>query len=317
MKVIWKIISFVLVIILVVVSFISMVLLAAINSTEEYLSRENITQTIKQLDFKAIVGEKVNNELNKVLEETGLPREYVDKVLESEKVKEYLGNYVSSGVEYILYDKEIKLPNTDEISNIIIDSFDYVVNEAKNNNINVDKYLSIEDQDKIKKEIKSKSSQIAEKIPDAETLLENVIMQNEETAKAKEKLDEVREVIDKIQIVFKYKFILYIVIVVSLALVVLLRIKHLRFIKFLMIPFALTGGSLFALYKGLPILFNKYYPEELNMIKSYIESSLQGVYATIKLYSVICLVILILLIIAQIIVSIYYHKKEDKEFSEL
>ena len=84
-----------------------------------------------------------------------------------------------------------------------------------------------------------------------------------------------------------------------------------------MIPFALTGASLFVAYKALPTLFNKYYPAELDIIKSYIESSLQGVYSTIKSYSIICLIILIILIVAQIIVSIYYHKKEDKEFSEL
>ena len=317
MKVIWKIISFILIIILAIVSFIAMVTLSTINSTEKFLSRENITETIKQLDFKEIVGEKINNEFNKILEETGIPREYVDKILENEEVKEYLGNYVSSAVEYILYDKEVKLPSTDEITNIIIDSFEYAVSEAEKNNINVSKYLSKEDQEKIKKEIRDKAPKIAEKIPDAETLLENIIMQNEDLAQAKEKLDQVREIIDKVQMIFKYKFVLYIVIGICLALIILLRIKHFGFIKYLMIPFTLTGGILFIIYKALPVLFNKYYPTELNMIKTYIESSLQCVYSNIKLYSIICLIILIILIVAQIIVVIYYHKKEDQEFSEL
>ncbi len=317
MKVIWKIISFILILILMVISFISMITVSLINSTEKYLSRENITATIKQMSFKDIVGDKVNKELNNILTELGIPNEYVDKVLESGEIKEFLGNYTASGIEYILYDKKIETPSVDEITNTLLDSFDYIVKEAENNNINVQEYLSKEDQEEIKKEIKNNASKIAEKLPDAEKLLENVIMQNEEMANAKEKLDQVRNVLDKVQMIFKYKFVLYIVILVSLALIVLLRLKHLKFIKYLMIPFTLTGGLLFVIYKELPILINKYYPKELNMIKPYLESSLTNVYALIKTYSILCLVVLLILIVVQVIVLIYYKKQEDKEFSEL
>ena len=67
MKVIWKIISFILILILMVISFISMITVSLINSTEKYLSRENITATIKQMSFKDIVGDKVNKELMNML----------------------------------------------------------------------------------------------------------------------------------------------------------------------------------------------------------------------------------------------------------
>ncbi len=314
MKAISRIFAQILVLILIITTSISLFLLAGLNSTEHLFSKQNIINTVKNLDMKQLMGDQIQTEIYDLLEQTGLPKDYVDYILENEEVKEYLGKYVAEGMDYILYEKEPPVLSAEELTITISNSFDYAINQLESHNIDVSEYLTKEDQITIHQKIETITPKIVEKIPEAETFVENIISQNENAQMAKQKLEEFRTIMKIIQKVYQYKFLLIIGIIVQLALIVLLKINQFHFIKWLMIPFITISLALSALYHYIPILVQQYYPQELEPIRIYIDEMLNSIYKIWQNHSIFYFIVFVLLIIFQIVICLirqYHHRQKD------
>ncbi len=315
MKFVSRFFSQILVLILIGTTTLSLLLLTFLNSVQNFLSKENIIQTAKQLDFKQLMGEQLQSEIYDILEQTGLPNEYVDYILENDEIKEYVGNYVAEGINYVLYEKEPPVISASELTTTLSNSFDYVIHQLENHNIEVTEYLTEDDQILIHQKIEYLTPKLVEKIPEAEEFMEKVIAQNKDVQAGKQKLEQLQQFIKIIQKVFQYKSLLSISIIIQMIGIVLLKLEHFHFIKWLLIPFIGTALILGWLCDHVPIWIHKYYPQELEPIRSYMEGMLEKVYIIWRHNGSLCFTVFLLLIILQMLIWIvlmhYRRRKKD------
>ncbi|MDE5539537.1 MAG: hypothetical protein K2J20_03525 [Bacilli bacterium] len=317
MKIIGRIISTILVVILSLLSTVSLLSFTMLNSTEDFLSTDFVKEVVKNVDFNELMGDKVEQEVEVLLEKTGIPKEYVNEVLESEELKEYMGTYISESLDYVLYGKELPTITGSELSNVLSNSFNQVITELEKNNINVSEHLSKEQQEKIHEQINVYAPQIAEKIPDAEAFVKDKISNTSEYQEMQKAIDEYNNLMAKVKQIYSYKFAVLIATIVMLCLIVLLKLKKLRFIKFLCIPFLLCAISLKVILVKMPFYVKAYYPAELNFIKTFVDNTLASIYKIWSQYANVYLIITILLIVAQIIVIIIRMIKKNKNNPKL
>ena len=166
-----KFLKSLLVILVMILTIISLFAYTVIDSTEVFFSEENITDMIKRIDITEILGEEVKNKIYETLEKTGMPSEYADYVLESDEFKEYVGQYISEGIEYVIYDKELPKLDEKETTEMLVASFNIVIEKANQNGIVVDQYITKEEQAKIVEKIEVYTPEVIEKILEIETLM--------------------------------------------------------------------------------------------------------------------------------------------------
>ena len=299
-------------IILVFTSLICLLASTFLTSTKDILSTDTVADMVKQIDFKELMGEQVHEEISSVLEQTGIPNEYVDYVLENEELKEYMGNYMAEGIDYILYEKEPPVISEQEVTNLLSNSFDQVITELENHNIEVSTQLTKEQQEQIHEQIEVYVPQIVEKIPEVENLIEDKISENEEVQNAKQKLEELRDLNEKVQFVYQMQPTILLLAILQLALIIVLKRKNFRFIKWLFLPFMALAVILGILNAKAPTLVQQYYPEEMGFMRSFIDSTLNSIFGVWKQSAQIYFILAILLVVAQITVigvSIYKNRR--------
>lgn len=319
-----KFLKSLLVILVTILTIISLFAYTVIDSTEVFFSEESITDMIKQIDITEILGEEVKNKIYETLEKTGMPSEYADYVLESDEFKEYVGQYISEGIEYVIYDKEVPRLDEKETTEMLVTSFNRVIEEANRNGISVDKYITKEEQAKIVEKIEVYTPEVMEKLPEIETLMENKLSEHSEYQDAKNKLEEAKSqlqtTIDNIQKVYTYKKIVFVMIIIELILLILLGLKKLKFMKNIGIVFGLNALMLFLLNSVINYGIDKYYPQELDVVRStfdIIVLKIQSIWTKIEIrYLLVFVISIFLYIIICIIkkrkVTVDNMKEEDK-----
>lgn len=312
MKVIGRFFGTFITIILVFTSLICLLASTFLTSTKDILSTDTVADMVKQIDFKELMGEQVHEEISSVLEQTGIPNEYVDYVLENAELKEYMGNYMAEGIDYILYEKEPPVISEQEVTNLLSNSFDQVITELENHNIEVSTQLTKEQQEQIHEQIEVYVPQIVEKIPEVENLIEDKISENEEVQNAKQKLEELRDLNEKVQFVYQMQPTILLLAILQLVLIIVLKRKNFRFIKWLFLPFMALAVILKLFIIKAPTLVQQYYPEEMGFMRSFIDSTLNSIFGVWKQSTQIYFILAILLVVAQItviVVSIYKNRR--------
>ena len=312
MKAIGRFFGTLITIILVFTSLICLLASIFLTSTKNILSTDIVTDMVKQIDFKELMGEQVHEEISSVLEQAGIPSEYVDYILEDEELKEYMGNYMAEGLDYILYEKELPVISEQEVTDLLSNSFDQVIIELENHNIEVSTYLTKEQQAEVHEKIEIYVPQVVEKIPEVESLIEDKISENEEVQNAKQKLEELRDLNEKIQFVYQMQPTILLLAILQLALIIVLKRKNFRFIKWLFLPFMALAVILGILNAKAPTLVQQYYPEEMGFMRSFIDSTLNSILGVWKQSAQIYFILAILLVVAQITVigvSIYKNRR--------
>jgi hypothetical protein len=283
------------------------------DSTKSFITRDNIIEMIKDIDIADLLGDDVENKIYETLEKTGMPTEYADYVLESDEFKDYVGEYVMEGMEYILYDKELPTLDKEDTTNMLITSFDRVIDEAKKNNINVEEHLSEEQQNEIKNKIEVYTPEIIDKIPEVETIIKNKVSNN---TKYQEMINQFQTMMDKIQKIYSYQSIIFGAIIIQFILIILLSFKNFKFIKNIGIPFGLNTLLLYIVNFLIPIIINNYYPEQLNFMRSMIDTMVNNIKNIWINIAIKYLVVFIIFIIMQIIVNILLKRKEQPKDME-
>lgn len=311
-----KIISFlknVCSLVLVVFASVFMILYVVLNVSEKLISKQNIIDTVKSIDIVDLIGEENKQEIYSILEQANIPTEYIDAIIEDEKIKEQIGEYVSHSLEYMLFEKkEIPIIDEKEITDILIASFDRVVEEAENYDVEVDNYISKEEQELIHANIEYYVPQVVEKISVAQNFIENKLSQSSEFNELSEKIKQIKKAIDIIELIYSYKNILLIGVTVPLVITVLIKRKKFRFIKWVALPFIFVALFLKVIYEVVPYLLKSKMPSDFYKVETFFEPSINGFLLGINDSMLLCFVIGVCLVLVQIGISWYINNKEEK-----
>lgn len=296
-----------------IISLILILAYTILNVTENLISKDNIVNTVKNIDIAELIGEDKKQEIYSSLEKADIPTEYIDVMLEDEELKETLGEYMALSFEYVISNREI--PNIDEnkVTEVLIASFDRVIEEAENHEITVNTYIPEEKQEKIHEKIEYYVPEVASRIPAIEEFIETQISKNSNLTEAKEKIEKMNLLIDKIKIIYLYKNILIIGIILPLIFIIIMKYKKFRFVKWIAFPFLMAALLLKALYIFVPYVLVSQVSNELSKVEYIIEPTVEtflvGINEAILLYFIIGMSLTII----QIAISLYDKKENESE----
>lgn len=295
------------VILFVITTFISLLLLTVVGSTQLLFSKKNMIELAKQVNFREFIGYKVEDDIYQLLEQAGLPSQYVDYIIKDEKFKEYIGNYMADGMESLLYRKEQATINSNQLSSVLIESMDQAFITFEEDIVEDGEHLTKQDQQRIHQKLEYYVPKIAEKIPSFETLLETKVI---ETTKNKE-LDQMKLGIQILQNFYKWKPILSVCVLVQLGLIFLLKIRNFKYIKWFIIPFLMTGVALYYFKIQLPPLIQRYFPKNLTFMKDFIEQTMHTIYTSWDHTILICFSLCALFILLQLLIR-FSRMQQDR-----
>lgn len=307
------------ILIIVIFLFISLLFLSFLNSTQNLISKENIIEMVKKIDFQELLGKEAKEKIYETLEQTGIPTEYVDSVLEDEQLKEYMGIYVAEGIEYLIYEEKKPSLSASEMTLLLSNSFDRVILELETEGIDISEYFGKQEQEQIHQKIEYYVPEVMEHIPEAEAFIEQKIEENGTLQEGEKKLAEFRRLIHDIQLVYEFKPLLSVAILIQIGFIVILKIRHFRFIKWLALPFLGIFLALTYVLKQFPIWIQTYYPNELSFLKGILDDITLQLMNSWKTTSNLCGMIALLFFLLQIIcIGIYcYQNRREKDMAKL
>lgn len=298
---------------LVILTSIFMILYIVLNVSERLISRQNIIDTVKSVDIVDLIGEENKQEIYSILEKANVPTEYIDIIMEDEKIKEEIGEYVSLSLEYMLFeDKKMPVIDEKEITDILITSFDRVIEEAEKYNVEVDNYISKEEQELIHEKIEYYVPEVVEKISVAQDFIEDNVSQSPGFNEVNEKIKQIKKAIDIVELIYSYKNLLLVGVFVPLVLIILLKWRKFRFVKWLAFPFIFVAAFLKVIYEIIPYLLDTKMPSEFYRVEAIIEPSINKFLSGINDWVIFCFVIGVCLVLIQVVISLYIRNKEEK-----
>lgn len=288
--------------------------LTMMNSTEFLVKEDMVKNLVMDIEFKNLVGEESFDEITNSLEKSGIPKEYVNYVIENEEIKEYLGDYASKAVDYMLYEKDLPVIDSKELTDLLIKSFDSVVASVNNNQINVDKKVTDKEVKKVHDSINKYVPKIVDQIPDVEGLVGEELKDNQDYQNSREQINQFTKILEDVKKGYSYKYVLVILIIVGLALILLIKFKSPKLLNWLWQPFITAAILCLFLAFEFQTLMNYFYPSELEFLRKFIEKNLNRMCDIWKRDGFIYLGIIILLIVLKIVLTINKNKKENKQF---
>lgn len=289
-------------VILVITSFLGMQGYVLLNSIAKLTSKENITNMVEAMDFTTIIGEEDKKDIYKELEQAGIPKEYVEPVLENEKLKETVGNFVSDVLVSAI--NEEKLPTIDEkkLTTDLKDVFDTVVKE-----VGTDKITEKEIKE-VHKAIEEYTPELVKYVNNSKDELETYIKENVSIENEIEKDPTMKQFYHVYQ---KRSYFMYGALI-SFALLIALKWKDLKFVKWCAASIILSAIAFLAIGSLLPILANAIATGELAELKSMIDVSINMMKNSYLWKGIMSFIIGVLMII-----STFALKKLKKEPTEV
>ncbi len=258
--------------ILIIVLFISTTLLLLLIPLKNTISGGSVKKMISNLEIEKMVNENptfkqsVDEALEPILTETnklGIDDEVIIKIVDSDEVKDLMGDVTENLIDYAITGKNQKIINIEDINKLVNDAID---------EINKSGYYEINETQK--KEIlniaQNKVEEYEELIPDANIIDEKL---NKELTK------EEKNSLNSIRFVLGNKLLTYIIIsiIVSILLIALLKFKKAKFIKYasitILISSICTSLITLVLVAANNVLFKFDYPYIFDIIKKGINFS--------------------------------------------
>ncbi|MDE6141622.1 MAG: hypothetical protein K2G03_03370, partial [Bacilli bacterium] len=256
---------------------IFLIALTALNSTEFLIKEDLVKQLVVDVDIVNLVGEESFTEINNLLEDSGIPKEYVNYVIENKEVKEYLGEYASDAINYVLNQDTMPQIEAKELTYLLINSFDSVVEDVNSNKINIDKKVSDKDIEKVHNTINKYVPKIIEEIPDVQKLVEDELNDSEEYQSTRRQIEEFTNIIAQIKKGYSYKYLFIVFSIVGLLLMVLIKFKSSKLLNWLRAPF-FTAGLVYVLLIIESSYFMKtFFPTSLSFLKGFIDNNMNRI----------------------------------------
>lgn len=286
----------------IIITTISIFVYVMLDTTKSLVEEDNINNIIKEINIEELIGTETEDKIYEILEKTGMPKEYVDYILKSSEFKEYVGKYTAEGIELILNHKEIKKLDKKETTDVIVSSWNQALEEAKKNNIDVEEYITEEEQNKIIDKIEESTPEIIDKVMDLENTIKTKI-----DRRYQDKIEKINNTLEMIRKIYNCQSLLKVFIIVEFIIIILLNIK--KTFKNIAFPFGINAFLLFTINFIIPIAMNHYYPVEFNFMKSIFEAIIHNLMFEWQNIGIIFVIVFILLIIIQIILNTVLKKK--------
>ena len=267
-------------------------------------------RSVIDVDIANLVGEDSFKEINDLLEDSGIPKEYVNQVIENKEIKEYFGEYASDAVNYVLYQEKIPTIEEKELTDMLIKSFDKVVEEVNN----TDKKISDQDIKKVHSTINKYVPKIIKEIPNAQELIDEELKDNAEYQNTRKEIEKITEVIDNVKKAYEYKYVLVILAVVGLALMLLIKFKSSKLFNWLRSPFFTAGLIFVLLIVEATTLMKHFFPSQLSFLRVFIDNNLNQLTSIWKRDAIIYFSIFVVLVALKIVLSIIKNKRENEIF---
>ncbi len=286
----------------IIITTISIFVYVMLDTTKSLVEEDNIKNIIKEINIEELIGTETEDKIYEILEKTGMPKEYADYILKSSEFKEYVGKYTAEGIELILNHKEVKKLDKKETTDVIVSSWNQALEEAKKNNIDVEEYITEEEQNKIIDKIEEYTPEIIDKVMDLENTIKTKI-----DRRYQDKIEKINNTLEMIRKIYNCQSLLKVFIIVEFIIIILLNIK--KTFKNIAFPFGINAFLLFTINFIIPIAINHYYPVEFNFMKSIFEAIIHNLMFEWKNIGIIFVIVFILLIIIQIILNTVLKKK--------
>lgn len=286
----------------IIITTISIFVYVMLDTTKSLVEEDNIKNIIKEINIEELIGTETEDKIYEILEKTGMPKEYADYILKSSEFKEYVGKYTAEGIELILNHKEVKKLDKKETTDVIVSSWNQALEEAKKNNIDVEEYITEEEQNKIIDKIEESTPEIIDKVMDLENTIKTKI-----DRQYQDKIEKINNTLEMIRKIYNCQSLLKVFIIVEFIIILLLNIK--KTFKNIAFPFGINAFLLFTINFIIPIAMNHYYPVEFNFMKSIFEAIIHNLMFEWKNIGIIFVIVFILLIIIQIILNTVIKKK--------
>ena len=192
-------------------------------STCDIVSKKNVEKLVKEINISNfLVDENGNynelgNDIKDELVKNGLPSEVVDEFVNSKEISDFFSKYAGEFTDFIINDKEIKQPTAEDISKLINENVDSIVEELRNKKVEGYEELTDENVALFKSHVDEISKEIAKELPDIEEAIND---------------SEAREAFKIVRFIFSnvvYMMILGII-AVLLILIALLNLKRYGFL---------------------------------------------------------------------------------------
>ena len=279
--------------ILVITLFYSTTNLITVLSLKQSINKNSIKEMITDIDLEtetkenAEIKKVVDDFLNPIYEETrelGISDEVVLKIINSEEVKDFIGNISGNFVDYIVTGKNQKIINTTDIESLVTTAIN-----------DVSQYIEISDEDKtnIINVVKDEFTELESDIPDTSIIDDG--MDND----TKQIISYVRFILG-----FKYLLILIIIFIVSILGLLLVRFKDAKWVKYVSITLLVASIITSIVTAILLVLNNVIFKTEIPTIYSIISKPIN--------FSLIISLSLFVLTIISLIVYGNLHKKTKK-----
>lgn len=293
---------------------IFLIALTALNSTEFLIKEDMVKQLVVDVDVANLVGEESFSEITDLLEDSGIPKEYTNYVIENKEIKEYLGEYASDAVDYVLYQGELPKIEANELTELLISSFDAIVEDVNNNKINIDKKVSDKEIKKVHDTINKYVPKIIKEIPDIQELVDEELKDNQDYQNTRRQIEDFTRVIEEIKKGYSYKYMLIIFSIVGLLLMLLIKFKSSKLLNWLRAPFFTAGLVYVLLIIESSYLVKHFFPESLSFLKVFIDNNMNRLVSVWKRDAIIYFSIFVILFALKIVLSIIKNKKENKLF---
>ena len=277
------------------------------NFAAKFFTEKEINKMIEKVDVEKLLKDDNGNDIKPVANmkeefvNQGIPKDAVDKVINSNAVREITSGVTKKVVDHVIYNKDVTEDtiSEDDIRKLVKSNMGLIKKELEKRDIAKSEKITPEVEEKIIQKIETKIPVIKEQI---NTATEKVIEVVDKVAEENPEVNEVKQEVDKtlnlVRKVFSKEvtYALYISIALLTVLIVLIRFKRFKFLKWFSYVLILSGIMLFGIYIIFPLL-SKYIsmaPDMFQELLKYIFNSSSNIFL---IKSIICLVISIVLII--------------------
>lgn len=293
------------------------------DMSSHYFKEETIKKMLDTVDFADLLLDSDGNELEQITEikkelvEAGIPAEVIQEFLNAQPIKEVISNVVQTGVDYIVYDKEIETPkiDSDDVYKFFEKNMPIIVNDLQTNNVPNSELLTVEKQEMVLQQIKENAPIIEGKVNEVVDKALEEIQKMDEYQQLENYKNKAYSILDMIHYIYSKRItnILLIGGVVCIVLIMLSRWSFYKGFKWIGFSFILSGSMIFLMKIFLPFIKN-----ELGEVPSIFRNFITYIFEDINSLCIrngsICFIIAVIFIVMNIIGYIIHEKRDNKSF---
>ena len=254
-----------------------------ILSLSNFLTTDNIIKTVKESDFSSFYKDDNGNNtevidaLELLLEKSNVPEEVVSEIVDSEPTKEFLGTYIGNSIENVINDKDEQELTSKDVVNLVDGNMSIIEKYAKDKGLE----LSDDTRNEILSLTEENSSILLSKMPNSKEII---------TMTGNDKINEMIT-LSKLLLSKDTKIAFLIAFGINVLFLILLRLKHNRWLKTLSAPFMISSFLLIAFSLLLKDPMKNYIANDSGVLNIVFSPIMDNLFSLIFKYGMFVLLI--------------------------